>query len=121
MRAAYRPWTREDDRRLLDMRAAGKSPAIIAKELKRTEVAVLRKMRTLSRQMPRAEGEGKIPQKAPPRSFQCPKLDCRTEYFAIAQDVPPAAKPKCLECGTPFLAKVREGFVHYYPSRHIFN
>jgi hypothetical protein len=120
MRAAYRPWTHEDDRRLLDMRAAGKSPAAIAKELKRTEVAVLRKMRTLSRQMPQAKEE-KTPQKTSPRSFQCRKLDCRTEYFAIAQDVPPAAKPKCLECGTPFLAKVREGFIYYYPARHIFD
>jgi hypothetical protein len=120
MRATYRPWTHEDDRRLTEMRAAGKSPAIIAKEIKRTEVAVLRRMKTLSQQTSR-EREWKIPQKAPPRSFQCPKLDCRVKYFAIAQDAPPATKPKCLECGTPFLAKTAEGFVYYYPARHIFD
>jgi hypothetical protein len=69
MRAAYRPWTHEDDRRLTELIAEGKSPSIIAKELERTEVAVLRKMRTLSRQMPQGEEE-KTPRKAPPRSFQ---------------------------------------------------
>jgi hypothetical protein len=41
--------------------------------------------------------------------------------LAIAQDAPPATKPKCLECGTPFLAKTAEGFVYYYPTRHIFD
>jgi hypothetical protein len=32
--ASYRQWTQEDDRRLLEMRTAGKSPAVMAKELK---------------------------------------------------------------------------------------
>ena len=54
---------------------------------------------------------------APPRSFNCPKLDCGAAYFAIEKDVPPVEKPKCIECGTPFLARTREGFVHYYRAR----
>jgi ribosomal protein S27AE len=58
---------------------------------------------------------------APPRSFRCPKLDCGADYFAVEQEVPPVAKPKCLECGTPFLARTSERFVHYYPTRHIFD
>jgi hypothetical protein len=33
---------------------------------------------------------------------------------------PPPAKPKCMECGIPFLARTRERFVYYYPTRHIF-
>jgi hypothetical protein len=100
-------------------RAADKSPAGIAKELKRTEAAMLSRTKTLKRRTPRAEEE--MSEDAPPRSFQCPKLDCEAEYFAIEKDVPPAAKPKCLECGTPFLVRTRERFVHYYPRRHIFD
>jgi hypothetical protein len=36
----YRRWTDDDDRRLLEMRAAGKTFKKIAKDLKRTEAAV---------------------------------------------------------------------------------
>jgi hypothetical protein len=36
----YRRWTDDDDRRLLEMRAAGKTLKKIAKDLKRTEAAV---------------------------------------------------------------------------------
>jgi hypothetical protein len=43
------------------------------------------------------------PEDAPPRSFNCPKLDCGA-YFAIEKDVPPVEKPTCIECGTPFSA-----------------
>jgi hypothetical protein len=37
----YRPWTEEDDKRLAEMKAAGKQPVLIAKELKRTEAAIV--------------------------------------------------------------------------------
>jgi hypothetical protein len=39
--AKHRNWTKEEDQRLLAMRAAGKSPMLVAKELSRTEVAVI--------------------------------------------------------------------------------
>jgi hypothetical protein len=121
MMASRQRWTHEDDRRLVEMRAAGKPPAVIAKELGRTEPAVINRTRALKRRRTRAKGEGQMPGDALPRSFNCPKLDCGIEYFAIERDVPPAAKPKCLECGTPFLARTREGYVHYYSARHVFD
>jgi hypothetical protein len=58
--ATYRQWTHEDDRRLLEMSAAGKSPALVAKELKRTEPAVIGRTSALKGHMPRAEGDGEM-------------------------------------------------------------
>jgi hypothetical protein len=37
----YRPWIEEDDQRLLELKAAGKSPHVIAKELNRTAAAIV--------------------------------------------------------------------------------
>jgi hypothetical protein len=55
--ASYQHWTQEDDRRLLDMRAAGKSYSVIAKELKRTQASVLGRTRAHKQHMTGAEGE----------------------------------------------------------------
>ena len=35
------PWTPDEDKRLLELKGAGKATAVIAKELKRTEAAVI--------------------------------------------------------------------------------
>jgi hypothetical protein len=40
MRNKMRPWTEEDDRRLLELSVAGKSPLSIANALRRTSSAV---------------------------------------------------------------------------------
>jgi hypothetical protein len=37
----FRKWTEKDDTRLVELSGAGKPPAVIAKELKRTEAAVV--------------------------------------------------------------------------------
>ena len=37
----FRKWTEKDDARLVELSGAGKPPAVIAKELKRTEAAVV--------------------------------------------------------------------------------
>ena len=42
-----RKWTPEEDQRLSDMKAAGRHPHKIAKELDRTEAAVLSRIRGL--------------------------------------------------------------------------
>jgi hypothetical protein len=36
MAQPYKNWTKEEDQRLLAMRAAGKGPVLVAKELRRT-------------------------------------------------------------------------------------
>ena len=54
---ASQRWTQEDDRRLLEMRTAGKSPAVIAKELKRTEAAVVGRVSVLKWRKSDTEGE----------------------------------------------------------------
>jgi len=41
MAQQYKNWTKEEDQRLLAMRAAGKRPVLVAKELSRTETAVV--------------------------------------------------------------------------------
>ena len=40
----YRKWTDEDERLLLELKAAGKRLAFIAKELRRTEAAVIARL-----------------------------------------------------------------------------
>jgi Myb-like DNA-binding domain len=45
----FRKWTEEDDTRLIELRAAGKPPAVIAKELKRTEAAVVSRIGILKK------------------------------------------------------------------------
>ena len=89
----------------------------------RRRQAALRRARLAARRPPRAKAESNpmTSEDAPPRSFRCPKLDCGAKYFTIEQEAPPVGKPKCLECGTPFLARTNERFVHYYPTRHIFD
>jgi hypothetical protein len=42
-----RKWTEEEDQRLRELRAAGKSPILIAKELNRTESAIIGRMSIL--------------------------------------------------------------------------
>jgi hypothetical protein len=120
-------WTQAEDDAFRTMAEANIPPELIAAKLNRSVRAI--KARAYASGLPLKWFELKAKandpmasEEAPPRSFKCPKLDCGAEYFAIEQDVPPAAKPKCLECGTPFLARIREeGFVHYYPARHIFD
>jgi hypothetical protein len=41
MAQPYKNWTKEEDQRLLAMRAAAKGPVLVAKELRRTEAAVV--------------------------------------------------------------------------------
>ncbi len=43
----YRPWTAEDDRRLLELRAVGRSTISIAAALKRTKSAVTHRLQNL--------------------------------------------------------------------------
>jgi hypothetical protein len=43
----YRPWTAEDDRRLLELRAVGRSAISIAAALKRTKSAVTHRLQSL--------------------------------------------------------------------------
>ena len=45
---AGRPWMPHDDKRLLELKKAGKAAAVIAKILNRTEAAVLSRIRTLN-------------------------------------------------------------------------
>lgn len=45
-----RKWTEEEDQLLLAMKAAGKGAALIAKQLKRTEAAVVSRTVILNRQ-----------------------------------------------------------------------
>jgi hypothetical protein len=46
MAQQYKNWTKEEDQRLLAMRAAGKRPVLVAKELSWTEAAVRQNGRT---------------------------------------------------------------------------
>jgi hypothetical protein len=48
-RPAGRPWTRLDDRRLVEMSASGKTQALIARELKRTLAAIQSRSNTLKK------------------------------------------------------------------------
>jgi hypothetical protein len=44
-----RKWTEEDDQCLLELRAAGKTPIVIGKELNRTESAIVSRIGVLKR------------------------------------------------------------------------
>jgi hypothetical protein len=46
-------------------------------------------------------------------NFKCPKLECAAEYVAIHRDYVPDQKPRCSECGTPFLAMENGKHLHY--------
>jgi DNA-binding NarL/FixJ family response regulator len=48
-RPAGRPWTRPEDRRLLEMVASGMTHALISRELKRTLAAVQSRANTLKK------------------------------------------------------------------------
>ena len=50
-------------------------------------------------------------------SFRCPNLGCKAEYVALAKDCAPDEKPRCIDCGTPFLAKHDGRFLHYQSLR----
>jgi hypothetical protein len=52
----------------------------------------------------------------PPHNYKCPKLECGAEYFAIHREHPPETKPRCNECGTPFLAMESGQYIHYQPA-----
>jgi hypothetical protein len=56
-RPAGRPWTRLDDRRLVEMSASGKTQALIARELKRTLAAIQSRSNTLKK---RRESEPQV-------------------------------------------------------------
>jgi hypothetical protein len=45
--------------------------------------------------------------------YKCPNLECGVEYVAIHRDYPPEEKPRCSECGTPFLAMQKGRYIHY--------
>jgi hypothetical protein len=46
---ASRPWTADEDERLLELKEAGKAAGVIAKILKRTEAAVISRIGVLNR------------------------------------------------------------------------
>jgi DNA-binding NarL/FixJ family response regulator len=59
-----RKWTAEEERRLLELCAAGKSPYSIGKEFKRTESAILNRIHILKkREEDRADGGSDCPSK----------------------------------------------------------
>jgi hypothetical protein len=47
-----------------------------------------------------------------PYNFRCPNFMCKAEYVAVNRDhaVP---RPRCMECGTPFLAMEGGLHIHY--------
>lgn len=47
MRNSSRPWTRDDDRRLLELHAAGRSHISLAAALKRTRSAIRNRLENL--------------------------------------------------------------------------
>ena len=53
MTEVRRKWTEDEDQILLTMRAAGKRPIVVAKELRRTEASVIERTARLKRN-PRA-------------------------------------------------------------------
>ena len=53
---------------------------------------------------------------AVPQNFKCPNLECRAEYVATHRDIAPDVKPRCSECGTPFLAMEKGRYIHYQPA-----
>jgi predicted Zn finger-like uncharacterized protein len=53
-------------------------------------------------------------------TFRC--QDCETEYFVLESHTAPDSEAKCVDCGTPFVAKDNNGvFLHYVPTRYIFD
>lgn len=50
---------------------------------------------------------------AVPYNYECPKLDCAAEYIATYRDHAPDEKPRCSQCGTPFLAMEKGRYIHY--------
>jgi ribosomal protein S27AE len=46
-------------------------------------------------------------------NFNCPKFECRAEYFAIRRDYAPDERPRCSKCGTPLMAMEKGQYVHY--------
>jgi hypothetical protein len=47
-------------------------------------------------------------------NFKCPKIDCSAQYVSVRRDCAPAEKPRCAECGTPFLVMDDvAGYLHY--------
>jgi hypothetical protein len=114
-------WTQAEDDAFRKMAEANIRSELIAAKLNRSVRAIKARAYAIGLPLKSVKLDPIASEEAPPRSFKCPKLDCGAEYFAIEQDVPPPAKPKCMECGTPFLASTREKFVHYCPTRHIFD
>jgi ribosomal protein S27AE len=56
---------------------------------------------------------------AVPHNYKCPNLECRAEYFAIHRDYAPEEKPRCSECGTPFLAMEKGRYIHYQAAWNV--
>jgi hypothetical protein len=52
-------------------------------------------------------------QDATSHSFRCPNLECNAQYVALSKDEAPDARPRCIDCDTPFLAKHKGKFLHY--------
>jgi hypothetical protein len=52
-----------------------------------------------------------------PYTFRCPNLSCGAQYAAIPKESAPDAKPRCIECDTPFLVKHKGRFLHYHLLR----
>jgi hypothetical protein len=53
--SAGKPWTPEEDEHLLSLKAAGKRPAVIAKELRRTEASVLGRLSAIKKRAVRSQ------------------------------------------------------------------
>ena len=56
-----------------------------------------------------------------PYNYKCPNLECRAEYVAVQRTEANLRKPKCVECGTPFLAMQRGLYIQYeaaWPVTH---
>lgn len=50
-----------------------------------------------------------------PKNYKCPSLKCMAQYSAARRTEASKTKPKCEECGTPFLAMDEGYYIHYEP------
>ena len=50
-----------------------------------------------------------------PNNFKCPSLKCMAQYSAARRTEASKTKPKCEECGTPFLEMDEGYYIHYEP------
>ena len=48
-----------------------------------------------------------------PYNYRCPNPECLAEYVAVQRPYAFQRKPRCIECGTPFLAMENSLHIHY--------